>query len=153
MIRANRALAAPARIVAWRRLRIVFNVVVGVHVYQAVGSQEKDDAGYSNIAVFARAMQLIRQDYVDEKKVTYEELTHAAMRGMLGNLDPHSQFMASEDFKEMQEDTSSRFGGLGIVVTMRDDRIIEIKSPLILQPGPAALTDGLDGIVAALWSR
>ena len=34
---------------------------------------------------------------------------------------------------------------------MRNDRIVEIKSPLILQPGPAALTDGLDAIVAALW--
>jgi len=32
-----------------------------------------------------------------------------------------------------------------------NDRIIEIKSPLILQPGAAALTDGLDAIVAALW--
>ena len=31
------------------------------------------------------------------------------------------------------------------------DRIVEIKSPLILQPGPAALTDGLDAILAALW--
>ncbi|MDB5656212.1 MAG: hypothetical protein JWQ94_3825 [Tardiphaga sp.] len=36
---------------------------------------------------------------------------------------------------------------------VRDNRIIEIKSPLILQPGPAALTDGLDAIVAALWPR
>src|ERR1700730_18390310 len=34
---------------------------------------------------------------------------------------------------------------------VRNDRIVEIKSPLILQPGPAALTDGLDAIVAALW--
>jgi iron complex transport system substrate-binding protein len=33
---------------------------------------------------------------------------------------------------------------------VRDDRIFEIKSPLILQPGPAALADGLDAIVAAL---
>ena len=36
-------------------------------------------------------------------------------------------------------------------VVLRDGRIVEIKSPLILQPGPAALTDGLDAIVAALW--
>ena len=34
---------------------------------------------------------------------------------------------------------------------IRDGRIHEIKSPLILQPGPAALTDGLDAILAALW--
>src|SRR5260221_10241810 len=98
---------------------VIFNVVVGVRVYHAVGAQEKDDAGYANIAVFARAMQLIRQDYVDEKKVTYEELTHAAMRGMLANLDPHSQFMEPRDFKGMQDDTNSRFGGLGIVVGQR----------------------------------
>jgi iron complex transport system substrate-binding protein len=38
------------------------------------------------------------------------------------------------------------------IPAVRNDRIIEIKSPLILQPGPAALTDGLDAIVRALWS-
>jgi iron complex transport system substrate-binding protein len=41
--------------------------------------------------------------------------------------------------------------GWGDVPAVRNNRIIEIKSPLILQPGPAALTDGLDAIVAALW--
>ena len=113
---------------------VVFNVVVGVRVYQAIGAQEKDDAGYANIAVFARAMQLIRQDYVDEKKVSYEDLTHAAMRGMLGNLDPHSQFMDVKDFKGMQDDTNSRFGGLGIVVAQRDGAIV-IVTPMEDSPG------------------
>jgi iron complex transport system substrate-binding protein len=42
--------------------------------------------------------------------------------------------------------------GWNEIPAVRDNRIIEIKSPLILQPGPAALTDGLDAIVAALWS-
>ena len=41
--------------------------------------------------------------------------------------------------------------GWGEIPAVRNDRIVEIKSPLILQPGPAALTDGLDAIVAALW--
>ena len=36
---------------------------------------EKDESGYSSIAVFARAMQLIRQDYVDSEKISYEDLT------------------------------------------------------------------------------
>ncbi|EGP06697.1 periplasmic binding protein [Bradyrhizobiaceae bacterium SG-6C] len=43
--------------------------------------------------------------------------------------------------------------GWDTIAAVRDNRIVEIKSPLILQPGPAALTDGLDAIVAALWSR
>ena len=96
--------------------------------------QKKDDDGYSQIAVFARALQLIRQDYVDEKKVTYEQLTHAALRGMLESLDPHSQFMEPDDFKGMQDDTNSRFGGLGVVVTERDDKLI-IVSPMEDTPG------------------
>jgi iron complex transport system substrate-binding protein len=37
------------------------------------------------------------------------------------------------------------------IPAVKNNRIVEIKSPLILQPGPAALTDGLDAIVAALW--
>jgi iron complex transport system substrate-binding protein len=39
------------------------------------------------------------------------------------------------------------------IPAVRDDRIVEIKSPLILQPGPAALTDGFDAIIAALWPK
>ena len=41
--------------------------------------------------------------------------------------------------------------GWDVIPAVRNDRIVEIKSPLILQPGPAALTDGLDAIVTALW--
>ena len=41
--------------------------------------------------------------------------------------------------------------GWETIPAVRNRRIVEIKSPLILQPGPAALTDGLDAIVAALW--
>jgi iron complex transport system substrate-binding protein len=37
------------------------------------------------------------------------------------------------------------------IPAVKNNCIVEIKSPLILQPGPAALTDGLDAIVAALW--
>lgn len=43
--------------------------------------------------------------------------------------------------------------GWNTLPAIRDGRIHEIKSPLILQPGPAALTDGLDAIVAALWGQ
>ena len=82
-------------------LVVLFNLALGARLYRALAAQEKDDSGYSNIAVFARAMQLIRQDYVDEKKVGYDDLTHAALKGMLNSLDPHSQFMETKDFKGM----------------------------------------------------
>ena len=118
-------------------LLFIFNALLGVVVYRAIAEndgKEKPDAGYSSMAVFARAMQLVRQDYVDEKKTDYEELTHAALRGMLANLDPHSQFMEPKDFKGMQDDTNSRFGGLGVVVSTRDGNLV-IVSPMEGSPG------------------
>ncbi|MGH8048063.1 MAG: S41 family peptidase [Chthoniobacterales bacterium] len=79
-----------------------------------------EDSPYDNMHVLARAMQLIRQDYVDEKKISYRDLTYSALRGMLTDLDPHSAFMDPKDFKGMQEDTKSEFGGLGVTVTTKD---------------------------------
>jgi carboxyl-terminal processing protease len=87
----------------------------------------KDDSGYEQMAVFTRALQLIRQDYVDDSRITYESLMQAALRGMLQSLDPHSQFMEPEDFKGMQEDTNSRFDGLGVVLAERDEKLIIVS--------------------------
>jgi iron complex transport system substrate-binding protein len=59
--------------------------------------------------------------------------------------------LASWCGKKVVPDKIKRRTGWNDIPAVRNDRVIEIKSPLILQPGPAALTDGLDAIVAALW--
>ncbi|HEY8901746.1 MAG TPA: S41 family peptidase [Chthoniobacterales bacterium] len=89
---------------------------------QPLGADPKsgEDSPYENMHVLARAMQLIRQDYVNDKKISFRELTYSALRGMLSELDPHSAFMDPRDFKGMQEDTKSEFGGLGVTVTTKD---------------------------------
>jgi carboxyl-terminal processing protease len=51
---------------------------------------------------------------VDENKTSYHDLINAAMKGMLSSLDPHSQFMDPDDFRDMQDDTRSRFNGSGL---------------------------------------
>lgn len=96
-----------------------------------------EDSGYSDVAVFTNALELIRQDYVDEKKTGYHDLIYSALRGMLSELDPHSQFMPPQDFKGMQDDTRSQFGGLGIVVAVRDSRLT-IVTPMEDTPGARA---------------
>jgi carboxyl-terminal processing protease len=95
------------------------------------------DSPYDNAQVLARAMQLIRQDYVDDKKITYRDLTYSALRGMLSSLDPHSLFLEPSDFKDMQEDTRSEFGGLGVVVTM-EDGVLTVVNPMEDTPGAEA---------------
>jgi iron complex transport system substrate-binding protein len=59
--------------------------------------------------------------------------------------------LASWCGKKVVPDKIRQRPGWSAIPAVRNGRIVEIKSPLILQPGPAALTDGLDAIVAALW--
>ena len=95
---------------------------------------DEDVSPYKEMKTLARAIELVRQDYVDEDKTDYEELAYSALRGMLADLDPHSDFMDPKDFKGMQEDTKSEFGGLGVVVGMKNDRLT-IVAPMEGTPG------------------
>ena len=115
-------------------LLVLFNLVLGVKVLTLNASADSEDAGYENLTVFTRALQLIRQDYVDANKIGYKDLTYSALRGMLGSLDPHSQFMEPTDFREMQDETRSEFGGLGIVVSTKDG-VLTVVSPMEDSPG------------------
>jgi carboxyl-terminal processing protease len=115
-------------------LLLIFNLAVGVRVLTSSAAADSDDAGYENLTVFTRALQLIRQDYVDSNKIGYKDLTYSALRGMLGSLDPHSQFMQPTDYRDMQTETRSEFGGLGIVVSTKDG-VITVVSPMEDTPG------------------
>jgi iron complex transport system substrate-binding protein len=61
--------------------------------------------------------------------------------------------LASWCGKKVVPDRIRKRDGWSDIPAVRNDRIVEIKSTIILQPGPAALTDGLDAIVAALWPQ
>ena len=118
------------------------NVLLGFRFYNAQAAGAEEDTGYAQISVFARAVQLIRQDYVDSKKTSYHDLIYAAMKGMLASLDPHSQFMDPEDFREMQDDTRSRFNGLGIEVSVKGG-LLTVITPM--EDTPAAKAGILSG--------
>jgi len=103
----------------------------------AIAARAQDDedvSPYKEMKTLARAIELVRQDYVDEDKTDYEALAYSALRGMLAELDPHSDFMDPKDFVGMQEDTKSEFGGLGVVVGMKNDRLT-IVAPMEGTPG------------------
>ncbi|MFL6569391.1 MAG: S41 family peptidase [Chthoniobacterales bacterium] len=121
---------------------LFINVLLGFRFYQVRAASQEEDTGYAQISVFARAIQLIRQDYVDSKKTSYHDLIYAAMKGMLASLDPHSQFMDPDDFKDMQDDTRSRFNGLGIEVSMKNG-ILTVITPM--EDTPAAKAGILSG--------
>jgi carboxyl-terminal processing protease len=121
---------------------LLFGVLSGLRAQEAQQGTTEEDNGYSQISIFAKAIELIRQDYVDGSKTTYHDLITAAMKGMLSSLDPHSQFMDPDDFRDMQEDTRSRFNGLGIEVSMKNGLPTVITA---MEDTPAAKAGILSG--------
>src|SRR5213596_4024947 len=123
-------------------LLAVINGLLALRLFTVRAAENDPDSGYAQIAVFAKAIQLLRQDYVDSKKTSYHDLIYAAMKGMLASLDPHSQFMDPDDFKDMQDDTRSRFNGLGIEVSMKNG-VLTVVTPM--EDTPAAKAGILAG--------
>ncbi len=99
------------------------NLILGAQIYigqaQAAGREDV----YANMEVFTRVLELVRQNYVDGSKVSYEDLVNGALKGMINTLDPHSEFMDARKFDDLRKDTSGEFGGVGIVVSLRDNAI------------------------------
>ena len=115
LVRNMRRLVVMLSLACW-----LLGVLSGLRAQEAQQGKNEEDNGYSQISIFAKTIELIRQDYVDGSKTSYHDLITAAMKGMLSSLDPHSQFMDPDDFRDMQEDTRSRFNGLGIEVSMKN---------------------------------
>src|SRR4051812_45757781 len=105
-------------------------------------NEEPEENGYSQIAKFAKAIELLRQDYVDGNKTGYDELVTSALKGMLSSLDPHSQYMDPNDFRDMQDDTRSRFNGLGIEVSMKNGLPTVIAAMEDTPAGKAGILSG-----------
>src|SRR5574344_1887276 len=60
---------------------------------------------YESMELFTRVLEKVRSDYVDGDKVSYNDLIQGALKGMLGSLDPHSEFMTPEKYEELRKDT------------------------------------------------
>ena len=116
--------------------RFIFNlalfsllaVAAGFVMYaqQPAQSDEREET-YRQLTLFGDVFQRVRGEYVDE--VSDKELIEAAINGMLTSLDPHSAYLPDDNFKKMQVQTSGKFGGLGIEVTMQDG-FLKVVSPI-----------------------
>src|SRR5215468_3345294 len=71
---------------------------------------------YKELNLFGAVFERVRDDYVD--KPDDNKLIESAITGMQAGLDPHSSYMDPKNFKDMREETSGEFGGLGMEVTM-----------------------------------
>ena len=94
-------------------------------------SAESNTSIYEKIDLFSEVLNKINNEYVEE--VNQSDTMDAAINGVLQSLDPYSSYMSPEMFRDMQTETSGKFGGLGIEVGM-EHGVVKVISPIDNSP-------------------
>ena len=120
-------------------LVLILVTVLAVGVIDSINGRVGADEGrQTNLRTVLEVAALVKAQYVDPVSLT--ELFRAyvatgSINGMLGTLnDPYTRYMDPEAYKQMQVDTTGIYGGIGIVVGIRDDRLT-IVAPIEQTPG------------------
>jgi len=92
-------------------------------VYGAL--KKNSNETYEGLKLFSDVIAEVENNYVEPVKT--KELIEKAIEGMVSSLDPHSAFLPPEAFEDLQDETKGEFGGLGIVITMRDNQLTVIS--------------------------
>ena len=120
----------------------LFLVLFWNTLVQNIHSTEVDI--YQKIDLFGEVLEKINEEYVDE--INQSESMDSAINGLLQSLDPYSAYMSPEIFNEMQTETSGKFGGLGIEVTM-ESGLVKVITPIDDTPASRAGVKAGDYIV------
>ena len=112
--------------------RGIFLILLFVCLFFFVGSalkidREVKDETYKELSLFADALAIIQSQYVDESQP--KDLIYGALKGMLSSLDPYSEFLSPQEYKELKSDTEGKFGGVGMEITLKDGWVT-VVSPL-----------------------
>ncbi|HKS73780.1 MAG TPA: PDZ domain-containing protein, partial [Terriglobales bacterium] len=101
-------------------LALLFGVLIGKG-WERTGHATET---YEELRTFSEVLSQVQKNYVDDTKV--KDLVQGAIRGMLSTLDPHSAYMTPEMYKEMQVETKGEFGGVGIQIGVKENRLAVI---------------------------
>jgi carboxyl-terminal processing protease len=98
-------------------LAAVFAVLFALGWWVGRGGARTDP--YAREDLLVEVLERVRQNYVDE--VNPQKLMEGAIRGMLRGLDPYSQYLTTRQYRQLQSVTEGKFGGIGVVVSVRDN--------------------------------
>ncbi|MGV6851826.1 MAG: S41 family peptidase [bacterium] len=106
---------------------------------------ELPQVNLDDLRTFAEVFAQIKQNYVSDD-VDDQQMMTDAIRGLLKSLDPHTTYLPPKEYKSLEDDSSGRFGGVGIEITMQDE-LIKVVSPMEGTPAKQAGIEPNDLIV------
>ena len=121
-------------------------IILGFILFSNFNStySQNTDKLYEKIDLFSEVLEKIQDEYVDE--IDQADVMDSAINGVLQSLDPYSAYMNPEIFLEMQTETSGKFGGLGIEVSM-ESGVVKVITPIDDTPAARAGVKAVDYIV------
>src|SRR5438046_7571955 len=108
-------------------LGTVLGVLLSLNLSVFAQRETRTPIPYEDLQLLSAVFGKIKSDYVEP--VSDEKLIHEAINGMVRGLDPHSDFLDADAFKELQVSTQGKFGGLGIEVGI-EDSVVRVISPI-----------------------
>jgi carboxyl-terminal processing protease len=111
----------------------------------ANGHVARGDTPYAAVDQLGRVLVEVESEYVDP--VDRGKLIDGAIKGMVAELDPHSSYMAPDEFRAFESDTEGEFGGIGIEVESRNDQLV-VLAPIEGSPADRAGIKSGDIIVS-----
>jgi len=106
---------------------IFISLIILSFVFSKISLAANDENIYDKIDLFGEVLDKINKEYVEE--IDHSDAMDAAINGVLQSLDPYSAYMSPETFKEMETETSGKFGGLGIEVGM-EFGVVKVITPM-----------------------
>ena len=123
-------------------MRIIIFIIIIFHTFTLAFSN--NDNIYDKVDLFGEVLDKVNKEYVEE--IDQAEAMDAAIDGVLRSLDPYSAYLSPEDLKQMETETSGKFGGLGIEVGM-EAGVVKVISPIDDTPASRAGIKAGDYIV------
>ncbi len=119
--------------------------ILPVAVAKTASRNEPNRLNANDLALLGGVIELVQHDYVHP--IASDELAKDALKGMLNRLDPHSDYMDEQEFRETQADISGQFGGLGIQISSQNG-VPKVIAPIDGTPADKAGLQPSDLIVA-----
>lgn len=111
----------------WKWALLVVGIFIATEIATKSDMTSYAEEKYKDLQIFAKVLNLIQRYYVED--VDAAKLIQGGIKGMLSELDPHTNYLPPDIFKEFQEETSGEFGGIGIEISVQDE-VLTIISPI-----------------------
>ena len=125
-------------------IKLFTSVIFFLFSFFNISYSDNSNELYKKIDLFSEVLEKIQNEYVDE--INQADVMDSAINGVLQSLDPYSSYMNPKIFDEMQTETSGKFGGLGIEVSM-ESGVVKVISPIDDTPASEAGIKSGDYIV------